>query len=630
MDQTPDMDSSETGAKMTTLPLWDRASRTMKVLWTGLGALATLGGVVGLFQVLSMNALSDKSAEKSGQEKIIEMVQSGDVSLEEAERLARVLYGDESAPDGNVTEAIQTLATSGSARQKEAIQMIGLRHSREEGFDILEAEAKTSDDWLLLAELSYGRDIERSLKAIRKSIALNPDNFRAVALLSQIQARKGDYTAAERSAKTAEMLADTSLQKVMATTSTLGILISAGGVADMPDAIAALEREMAALEAQSDIETLPETFASKREMENHPAWAVATSHQILSSAKAGLRDFEAANEDIERSIALYEQLLKSAPQDDRTGVMRRISGAYDVPIFIAYSEENFEEVAQIGERQLEIARRIAETGDARGIADLPRAYSAYSGLLFWAKEGERSLEAMDRAVTLSRAAADRRPDDADLAMDHVQFELSKALLEQSLGKEGDLVDRLDTVLTDLETALTGTEDEETSKSWGRYRSIVYGIQNFFKEYETESTDKIAEDLTERAIGFLNAEIASRPDAHDPRHTRFYILFLQASETAEKEGYEAGRAAYRNLLIDAEAIPPTEEEPDVVELSRLTILHSIVILKGGNVEPKDRPELEEALSLARSLDAQGKLTTRYQQYLNDLISIQDGTKVWDED
>ena len=92
-------------------PLKERASKTAKVLWTGVGALATLGGVVGLVQVFSANNSGGLPAGPSSQDVLMEMVKSGDIEVADAERLAELLYGENGAAD---TTGLQDIAKSGT------------------------------------------------------------------------------------------------------------------------------------------------------------------------------------------------------------------------------------------------------------------------------------------------------------------------------------------------------------------------------------------------------------------------------------------------------------------------------------------------------------------------------------
>jgi len=250
-------------------PLKEHASKTIKLLWTGLGALATLGGVVGLVQVFSANNAGGLSAGASSQDVLMEMVKSGDIDVADAERLAELLYGEDGRSD---SEGLKDIAESGTVRQKKAIAMLAERHTREEGLTLLEAEAKTGADWRLVAELAYGFDAKRALSAVKKAIALDPEDFRAVTLMSQIQVRTGDFSSAQRSAKTAELLATTTAERLMAARSSLSILVSATNVTDIPSGI---ENLKSAMEPNAlDVETtpLPTKFDTIQDAEIHPLY----------------------------------------------------------------------------------------------------------------------------------------------------------------------------------------------------------------------------------------------------------------------------------------------------------------------------------------------------------------------
>ena len=126
-DIDPKAAAAPTKRLLTMAPLKERASQTAKVIWTGIGALATLGGVVGLVQVFSANNSGGLPAAASSQDVLMEMVKSGDIDVADAERLAELLYGEDGQSN---SEGLQDIVESGSERQKKAIAMMAERHSQ--------------------------------------------------------------------------------------------------------------------------------------------------------------------------------------------------------------------------------------------------------------------------------------------------------------------------------------------------------------------------------------------------------------------------------------------------------------------------------------------------------------------
>lgn len=623
MNENSDVDTVGKAAKtkVTNMALKERASKTVRVLWTGIGALATLGGVVGLVQVFSSNNSTSLPAGASSQDVLMEMVKSGDIDVSDAERLAELLYGENGQSDA---EGLKDIAESGTDRQKKAIALMAERHTREEGLDILEEEAKTGADWRLVAELAYGFDSDRALAAVRKAIALDPSDFRAVTLMSQVQARTGDFASAQRSAKTAELLATTTAEKVMAARSSLSILITASNVTEIP---AGIENLKSALEANElDIETtpLPVKFANHQEVEIHPIYLQAASEQALASASLYVADNASAKRYAEKSLEGLRKIIPLVPLEDRAKIKRRLAATYDMPIYVEYVNKNWDEVMRLSRKQLDIYREVAESGDKRGQADLASKYAQFAGYAVFTGDKDIVRSASQRSLELTQLAADRRPDDARLALDVVQVELNNAILLASIGDEVDLSGSFDKTMTSLEEALQGQPDEAKNSPWTRYSGLLTNAIRFFNRDDLNFEPELSEEILARAENFLDQEIASRPDAHDPRHARNSLYLTQGDYFSAQKNIEEARKAYRRAFEDSADITPTKTEPDVVALSEFVALQRLVTLEEEGVEAKDKPELAEAIALGERLNREGKLTTPYQPVLSYLIATRDGT------
>ena len=602
-------------------PLKERASKTAKVLWTGVGALATLGGVVGLVQVFSANNSGGLPAGPSSQDVLMEMVKSGDIEVADAERLAELLYGENGAAD---TTGLQDIAKSGTDRQKEALTLLAERHSRDEGLDILEAEAKTGADWRLVAELAYSFEPKRSLAAVKKAIALDPEDFRAVTLMSQVQAGTGDYASARRSAITAELLATTKIERVMAARSSLGILVSGTNVSDIPEGIETLKTALDELAPDIETTPLPVKFDSAQDAEIHPLYVLAAPHEAIANAALYIADADAVKQHSELAIADLKEFALRVPASDSAKLKRRIASNYDNPIFAEYGNKNWPELMRLAGDQLEIYRELAESGDKRTQANLSTYYGRYSSYALYSGETDIVRSASSRSLTLAQLAADRRPDDVKLALDVVQTELSQALVLQAIGDDVNLVGSLDKMMTSLEDTLRGQPDDIEDSPWNRYSGLIARLVAIFNTDEFEFDDNPTEEMLARSENFLDSEIFSRPEAHDPRHARNSLFIMMGDHANQLKKVEAARTAYQRALADAVDIPPTEKEPDVVELSKLVALHRLVAIEEEGIEPKDRPEFNDVLELAQRLDQEGKLITIYQPILSFLIAERDGT------
>jgi tetratricopeptide (TPR) repeat protein len=613
--------ASKASSKPNLAPLRDRASRTMKVLWTGVGALATLGGVMGLFQVLSAGSTASSKANASSQDVLMEMVKSGDIEVADAERLAELLYGENG---GATAEGLQDIAQTGTDRQREALSLLAERHTRKAGLDLLEAEATTGADWRLIAELAIASDPKRALVAVKKAIALDPEDFRAVTLMSQVQARTGDYASAQRTSKTAELLATTERERLMSARASLNILVTGRNVSEIPDGILRVTTALTAYAPIVETTPLPVRFETTQAAENHPLWLQASSNEAMATASLYTNEVEAALRYAELAILDFEQIAKRVPSQDIPKVKRRIAGSYNNQVYVKYAEKDWPEVMRLAKAQLDIYREIAESGDKAGQAALPGHFSRYASYATYASEPDIVRSASRRAVDLARRAADRRPDDIDLALDLVQIEFGQVISLVSIGDDVDLQGSLDKMMTALEDSLRGQPDNAENSPWNRYTASLVQLVAISRQDEFKALSELNDGLLERAEKFLDQEILSRPEAHDPRHAR-NGLYITIGDLQNNDGdIEAARDSYALASEDAVDIPPTQDEPDVVELTKLVALQRIVALEEVGVEPKDRPELQQAIELATRLDKAGKLTTGYQSILSYLIAIRDDT------
>lgn len=626
MDDTTDRNLADAtqgknGLKMSAVPLRERASQTAKILWTGVGALATIGGVMGLVQFVSADNSRGSNAQASSQDVLMEMVKSGDIDVADAERLAELLYGENGA--GN-TQGLQDIAASGSDRQKEALAMLAERHTRDAGLDLLESEAETGADWRLAAELASSFDPKRALVAVKKAIALDPQDFRAVTLMSQVQARTGDYSSAQRSAKTAELLATTTAEQVMAARSSLSILVTATNVTDIPAGMESLKAAVAANAIDIETTPLPTKFETVQEAEIHPISLQAAANEAMATASLYLADNKAATQYSEDAIRDYGIIAARLPSEDQAKLKRRIASLYTNPIYAEFALKNWPEVMDLARKQLDLYREIAETGDKRAQDGLASRYAQYAGYAVYAGQNDIVQSASQRSVDLSRLALDRRPNDARLALNLGQVELNHAILLASIGVEVDVSASLDKTMTALEDTLRGQPDDAKNSPWSRYSGLLTSVVGYFNREDVKIMDNPSEDIMARAENFLDQEIASRPEAHDPRHARNSLYLTRGDYFNGKKDVEAARRSYLRAFDDSADITPTETEPDVVPLSELVALQRLVALEEDGVEAADKPELKKAIALAQRLDGEGKLSTPYQPVLSYLIATREGT------
>ena len=275
-----------------TATLTDNAKKTGRYVWGGLVVLATLGGVLGLFQfVKGINAVQNVeiSVSAKSQQQLLQMVQNGKLSVADAKELARALAGDALAIraeiDDSSTSALQLsssqiteLATSDDLDKRRALVLMTDRKTYSDGLDILEASAKTSRDWEQLGQYSSSLEPERAREAARKAISLDPDNLFAMSLLSLMQLNLGDFADAERTAQAYFTLSRNEEDKVLALSTLMNIYASAANKKQTTATFAALIKE---LEDWDVPKTVPSNFAEDN-IDESPQWAAMHGHHVVA------------------------------------------------------------------------------------------------------------------------------------------------------------------------------------------------------------------------------------------------------------------------------------------------------------------------------------------------------------
>lgn len=144
--------------------------------------LATIGGVLGLYQFMASSSPAPANTTDS---LLVAMVAEGVLSDEQAGNLTKIL-SESSVRSG--AESADTIKSALEEQDKETLIAMAKTYdesTREEGLDMLEAVAETSEDWLTIAQVSFGSDSQRSLDAAEKAVRLDRDNFRALSFLVQ-------------------------------------------------------------------------------------------------------------------------------------------------------------------------------------------------------------------------------------------------------------------------------------------------------------------------------------------------------------------------------------------------------------------------------------------------------------
>lgn len=241
----------------------DRLVKGGRQLWAGLGILATLGGAVGLFQVVS-------GGTQTEQARMLDMIAEGRLTADEAERLAIAFAPDAESASLSAGE-LREIASDATSKQRKALALIADPETRDEGIALWEASAETAEDWRDLSELVQGSRPEVALQAATKALDLDPKNFdNAVAVYKANSALDMNVEARRILARHADA-AKTPIHRAMAQHALISeMAINGVDAAQSPDLIIAAETTLADLEPI--VRSLPaDRILTRRMIEDDPA-----------------------------------------------------------------------------------------------------------------------------------------------------------------------------------------------------------------------------------------------------------------------------------------------------------------------------------------------------------------------
>lgn len=274
------------------------------VLWT-LTAAALTFGLVYFFQGLT------NSATKANAEQDINAM--AEVSID-------VCNGKENVKSVDLITGITCWDLDSNAlSDSDKTRYIDMARTKDpstymEGFDQLETHAITFNDWQLLAELSFNKDTNRSIKAIREALLLDPDHFFMQSLLSQAYAVTGRGIEARTSIKNLKSIAKTDEEKNVAAYTFVNIATTLQDSELLKEARSELNDILVETQATLSAE-LKTKSVSDKEIMFHPYWILAAGYQALATADKELRDIDASLKSLDQSDKFFKLLAPIAKGD---------------------------------------------------------------------------------------------------------------------------------------------------------------------------------------------------------------------------------------------------------------------------------------------------------------------------
>ncbi|MEP3891280.1 MAG: hypothetical protein ABJN69_12545 [Hellea sp.] len=566
------------------------AAKAGRLVWGGLVLLATLGGVLGFYQFF---ADSGSTSTPEPETMVLRMVESGDLSVDEAAALMDMLGGSNSA------QAMETLS-SGTERQKEALQLVAVSPTFERGISILETEAKTAADWRLIAELSLSRDAARAVKAARKAIALAPADFDTLGLLVKSQMQAGSFAEAKRSQASLTAIAQSPLEQLKAAIIQGDLAYFTRRPEDAKSAISTLSATLEALEPLEDLPLDPAAASPMGEALPSAAEAIATRGQLYLVTE----EFDKIEPDMQRAIAILESGLAHFKGRDLKNARMNLALYNDLRATAKHRLNQIDDHHEAHEKSIAQYRAMADAGDASAREALPRRLMSLAVEYGQLGEPEIAVERMGEALKRFDDYAADFPDNRDLKKE--RFTL--VAWEHMLG--GDAQAAKATYMSAMESLRAELLAEGDPKEIGQVTNLIYSSMSTFYR---------AEDRTQALLTSLHAPGMQTLSAFERRYGaskeltieryRVRLNYVGTLIAAEAKPAEI-QAAARELIADLTPENNTEIKADTLDLFKVYALSLL-----AQTKPEDyKTAAQEGLNLAQSLNRKGKLGSNEQRYI----------------
>lgn len=599
-------------ANIDTATLTDGAKKTGRYIWGGLVVLATLGGVLGLFQfVKGFNTVqsAELSISPHSQQQLLQMVQNGKLSVTDAKELARALAGDAlslrvetdtSERTGSTLSLSQIteLATSDDPDKRRALVLMTDRKTYGEGLDILEASAKTSEDWEQLGSYSSSSDPERALKAARTAISLDPNNLFAMSLLSLMQLELGDFSGAERTAQAYLTLSREKNDKIFALSTLMRIYSSAANKPQTEATFQTLKKEL-------DNWTVPNSVSSdfsEQNIDKSPLWAAMHGYHMVGWQYYMDKEGETALEYINAAINHLEVLIKALP--DNYKLLRRKVNLIETRIGIE-GRLLKDETAEIKSSKeiYALRRKIFELGAPFSGTKLVSGYNSL--ISAYMKEGNLDAARASQKKQMDLVMRIRRKDSDSLAVwrEWMTAKWGHAQFEKMHGDPLVAVSIADEMLEEIAGFVRlAPEDEDRA---GLFLTSLRVAENYSHDVNPETS---LQTYLDKALTLFNELEADK--GNDVEFAKSRISFtnwagMTAIHREQKEDGKAYHLTALNIGLESRKLFPKDQEIELLVASTYALLGYMKDEHQGDYN-------EKALDIFQPYVDRGELKTEFQQ------------------
>lgn len=591
---------------------------TGQAIWGLVGMLATLGGVLGLFQFFS--SLDDRPSANADT-LLVAMVAEGVISEEQATNLTNALTG---SADGLEPDEESTLKSAVENLDKDAIVAMANMLNKEtytEGLRLLEASAESADDWLELAKLAWGRDIELCLRAAERAVVLNPDSFRAVTLLVQAQAAAGNYKQAVRSAETARIIASTPAERLQAESAITNVYVMGRDVDNVEISLEGLQAEIEAFSSVAQSAGFSQSLTGAT-IYDHPVHLIANALSGQAYALTVLQNYDQALGAISTSNEWYERLRPHVTDNVLIEVQKAEIRNRKMLAGVYVKQEDKENAYLVFEDVISMWQELTAMGDASARESLAVEWSGYGQAAYKFGDKDKALILYENGRSIISEFADENPESEEW-QNAVEYYNDLILFLVSEDNPGEYKARLEDKFKKLrQDLIMSPEDLGLKKEFLNHSTLYSGILRRDVEANAESLNTLVSFVDETA-----AELRSVLGGnYYSIMLEYHAEYVRALVDEENEDVDAAKAHYNNmldiydLLISAPDIDSYDPEKLGTEIYgfKLGTLYKLALFKDDDA----LRAAKSGLSISEGLNKSGQLRTGDQYYLKqfgDLVS-----------
>ena len=524
--------------------------------WTILGGLATLGGVLGLIQLVSGGM-----SPRTEQARMLDMIAEGELTASEAERLA-VAFAEPGGDAVLSSGELRDITVEADSRQREALALMADPDTRIRGIRLWEDEAETAEDWRQLSELVAGADPDTARRAARIALRMGPGDFDNALALAEITMREGSEEQAWKVLSEHAEVARTPVERALAAEAKLHLLSESAtgmGRADIDETVAAGERALAGL-APVLAEQPSSGLVGAGDVFSHPLRVVAGLQASLARQADARADYPAMEVALEGAMDAYGRLKPVLTDGART----RVRDDYAALFYRLYTAETgqgkYMEAAETLEGlEADLERRLA-SGEARATtlrSWLHNTRALRADALADAGESETARSVIREAYR--EALEDLRDDPSNSALQYSVERLHGTYL--NLDFKTAAPDRHAFVTRSRDDFLPFVGRVPGDEIVGRLlnTTIHTGANGAFVSGDPEDTLGTIDRLREMEEALNDFELAEM-DAEEVKKLRTFTLIMMA-QTEERVGTPERARAYWKAAL------PLSQELEDTRLSR---------------------------------------------------------------